>query len=152
MYGLVERMDSDLAYQLAHRCYREMVRAGIRTVGEFHYLRHNVFSDSNFVLDEAVIHAANDAEIELVLLPAAYEEGGPGASSRASPSAIRRSRGRSFNGPAEIREWGISSLLGAVRSVAGHAATGAIHASVCAFTSGRALGSSAESHHGSAPA
>ena len=78
MYGLVERMDPDLAYQLAHRCYWEMVQAGIRTVGEFHYLRHQVLGDSDFALDEAVIQAAHDAGIELVLLPAAYEEGGPG--------------------------------------------------------------------------
>ena len=78
MYGLVERMDPDLAYQLAHRCYWEMLQAGIRTVGEFHYLRHQVLGDSDFALDEAVIQAAHDAGIELVLLPAAYEEGGPG--------------------------------------------------------------------------
>ena len=77
MYGLVERMDPDLAYQLAHRCYWEMLQAGIRTVGEFHYLRHQVLGDSDFALDEAVIQAAHDAGIELVLLPAAYEEGGP---------------------------------------------------------------------------
>ena len=69
MYGLVERMDPDLAYQLAHRCYWEMVQAGIRTVGEFHYLRHEVLGDSDFALDEAVIQAAHDAGIELVLLP-----------------------------------------------------------------------------------
>ena len=74
MYGLVERMDPDLAYQLAHRCYWEMLQAGIRTVGEFHYLRHQVLGDSDFALDEAVIQAAHDAGIELVLLPAAYEE------------------------------------------------------------------------------
>ena len=55
-----------------------MVQAGIRTVGEFHYLRHHVLGDSDFALDEAVIQAAHDAGIELVLLPAAYEEGGPG--------------------------------------------------------------------------
>ncbi len=78
MYGLVERMDPDLAYQLAHRCYREMVHAGIRTVGEFHYLRHHVTDQMDFILDQAVIEAAHDAGIELVLLPAAYEEGGPG--------------------------------------------------------------------------
>ena len=48
MYGLVERMDPDLAYQLAHRCYWEMLQAGIRTVGEFHYLRHQVLGDSDF--------------------------------------------------------------------------------------------------------
>ena len=78
MYGLVEQMDPDVAYQLAHRCYREMVQAGIQTVGEFHYLRHHVTDQLDFVLDQAVIQAAHDAGIELVLLPAAYEEGGPG--------------------------------------------------------------------------
>ncbi|MAV54911.1 MAG: hypothetical protein CMJ28_03035, partial [Phycisphaerae bacterium] len=78
MYGLVERMNPDLAYALASRCYQEMLAAGIQTVGEFHYLRHASTGQPDFVLDQAILQAAHDTGIELVLLPAAYEEGGPG--------------------------------------------------------------------------
>jgi len=75
MYGLVEEMDVDRAYALSHQAFAEMRRGGITTVGEFHYLRHDA-SGAGFGLDDAVLEAARDAGIRLVLLAAHYRRGG----------------------------------------------------------------------------
>ena len=40
MYAVAERLDPDTYFALARATYREMVAAGITTVGEFHYLHH----------------------------------------------------------------------------------------------------------------
>jgi formimidoylglutamate deiminase len=75
MYALVEQMDPDRAYHLSRQAFAEMRRAGMTTVGEFHYLRHDA-SGTGFGLDDAVLRAAKDVGIRLVLLAAHYRRGG----------------------------------------------------------------------------
>ncbi len=77
MYDLVERMDERSLYEISARAYREMLSAGITTVGEFHYLHHN-HSGRSFALDEVVLRAAADTGIRLVLLSVLYRAGGLG--------------------------------------------------------------------------
>ena len=40
MYGLVESMDAGRMKELCRSAFMEMRRAGVTTVGEFHYLHH----------------------------------------------------------------------------------------------------------------
>jgi formimidoylglutamate deiminase len=73
---LVDSLDRETLRRLSARAFAEMRDAGITTVGEFHYLHHE--RNGDFVLDEAVIEAAADAGIRLVLLYSFYATGAPG--------------------------------------------------------------------------
>ncbi|TVQ52476.1 MAG: formimidoylglutamate deiminase, partial [Phycisphaerales bacterium] len=75
MYELVEQLDEERLYALTTQAYREMLDAGITTVGEFHYLHHDGRGD-NFAFDEVVLRAAKDVGIRIVLLNAFYFSGG----------------------------------------------------------------------------
>ena len=70
MYGLVEALDPDAMREAARRAFAEMRAAGYGAVGEFHYVHHPEG------MTEAVLAAAADAGIAIVLLPAAYARGG----------------------------------------------------------------------------
>ena len=74
MYSLVESLDPERLFELSLAAFAEMRRAGITTVGEFHYL-HHPGPARDFAGDEAVIAAASDVGIRLVLLEAYYETG-----------------------------------------------------------------------------
>lgn len=77
MYGLVERLDPDSFRELCRQAFREMLDAGMTSVGEFHYFHH--LSDSqDFAADELVLDAAAEAGIRIVLLYAYYRTGGIG--------------------------------------------------------------------------
>ena len=76
MYGLVEALDAERLQELSARAFREMLAAGITTVGEFHYLHHGANRD--WELDEAVLAAARETGIRLVLLQAYYRTGSIG--------------------------------------------------------------------------
>jgi len=78
MYGLVDSLTPERLFDLTLQAYREMRRAGITTVGEFHYLHHSA-AEADFVGDEAVVAAAAEAGIRLVLLQAYYKTGGIGS-------------------------------------------------------------------------
>jgi formiminoglutamate deiminase len=75
MYALAEELDRDGVYTLSRLAFRELRAAGVTTVGEFHYLRH-ASSERDYGLDGAVLDAARDARIRIVLLPAYYRTGG----------------------------------------------------------------------------
>ncbi len=75
MYGLVERLDAALLRRLSLAAFREMLTAGITTVGEFHYV-HHAAGRADFALDEVVLDAAAAAGIRIVLLNAYYRTGG----------------------------------------------------------------------------
>ena len=77
MYGLVDQMDEETVYRLSKQTFREMLAAGITTVGEFHYLHHDERCEG-YVFDEIVLKAAADAGIRIVLLNAYYAVGGIG--------------------------------------------------------------------------
>lgn len=78
MYELVESLTPEKLRELSRRTFREMRRAGITAVGEFHYVHHADPAAADFALDAAVIEAAREAGIRLVLLQSYYRTGGPG--------------------------------------------------------------------------
>ncbi|HEV8240595.1 MAG TPA: formimidoylglutamate deiminase [Thermoanaerobaculia bacterium] len=78
MYGLVESLTPERLFDLTLLAFREMRRAGITCVGEFHYLHHSG-GGADFVGDEAVLAAGAEAGIRLVLLQTYYKTGGVGA-------------------------------------------------------------------------
>ncbi|WP_323791439.1 formimidoylglutamate deiminase [Nocardioides sp.] len=75
MYALAERLDPDTYHRLARAVFREMVAAGITSVGEFHYLHHARdgarYDDPN-AMGRAVIAAAREAGIRITLLDTCY--------------------------------------------------------------------------------
>jgi formiminoglutamate deiminase len=82
MYSLAGRLNPDTYYRLARAVYREMVAAGITSVGEFHYLHHapdgTPYDDPN-VMGRALVTAAGDAGLRITLLDTCYLAAGIGA-------------------------------------------------------------------------
>ncbi|WP_052888814.1 formimidoylglutamate deiminase [Thermogemmatispora carboxidivorans] len=75
MYAEAQRLDPERLYTLARATYREMLAAGYTTVGEFHYVHHQPDGrpyPSPNLMAEALLQAARDAGIRLVILLAAY--------------------------------------------------------------------------------
>jgi formiminoglutamate deiminase len=81
MYELAALLDPDTMYALARATYGEMALAGMTTVGEFHYLHHDVggrrYADPN-AMSHAIVAAARDAGVRVTLIDACYLEGGIG--------------------------------------------------------------------------
>lgn len=96
MYELVTEMTPERMLELTRRAFREMLAAGMTTVGEFHYL-HHTGAVVDFVLDEFIVQAARDVGIRLVLLNCYYRTGGIG---RPLNDAQRR-----FDGVSVDRFW-----------------------------------------------
>ncbi len=78
MYDLVERLDAASFEALCARTYRDMLAAGITSVGEFHYLHHADANACDFALDGALLRAASAVGIRLVLLQSYYRSGSIG--------------------------------------------------------------------------
>ncbi|HVS02739.1 MAG TPA: formimidoylglutamate deiminase [Thermoanaerobaculia bacterium] len=76
MYGLVEGLTPDRLFDVSRQAFLEMRRAGITCVGEFHYLHHPGAGD--YLGDEAVLSAAREIGIRIVLLQAYYRTGSIG--------------------------------------------------------------------------
>jgi len=81
MYRAASSHDPESIFKVTLACYREMLRAGITCVGEFHYLHHTPdgrpYADPN-ELSRQVIRAAEVAGIRLVLLAVYYARAGFG--------------------------------------------------------------------------
>jgi formimidoylglutamate deiminase len=75
MYELVQSLDEEALFRLSLQAFREMLAAGITTVGEFHYVHHDV-SEQGYALDQVVLRAAREAGIRIVLLNTYYRTGG----------------------------------------------------------------------------
>ncbi|HKH12681.1 MAG TPA: formimidoylglutamate deiminase [Rubrobacter sp.] len=79
MYALAGELGPAAMGRISRRCYAEMLSAGYTGVTEFHYVHHRpdgtAYEDPN-ALARAVIRAAEDVGIRLLLLPAAYARGG----------------------------------------------------------------------------
>uniref|UniRef100_A0AC34QJK4 Amidohydrolase-related domain-containing protein n=1 Tax=Panagrolaimus sp. JU765 TaxID=591449 RepID=A0AC34QJK4_9BILA len=73
MYALVQNIEYDEFKQLCKGTFEEMLSAGITTVGEFHYVHHG---SERFELDKAVIEAAEETGIRLVLIETLYMRSG----------------------------------------------------------------------------
>src|ERR1700761_7433841 len=79
MYQAAAKLLPEDVYDVARMCFLEMARAGITTVGEFHYL-HNApdgrtYDDPN-LLAHQVIEAAKSVGLRIVLLRSAYLRSG----------------------------------------------------------------------------
>ena len=79
MYAEAQRLNPDVLYTSALRTYREMLAAGYTSVGEFHYVHHQLdgqpYADPN-VMADAVIQAGKEVGIRVVLLMTAYAQSG----------------------------------------------------------------------------
>lgn len=88
MYATAARLDPDTYRALARAVFAEMLLAGYTAVGEFHYLHHapggTPYADPN-EMSHALVAAAEEAGIRLVLLDTLYLEGGP----RVGPNATQ---------------------------------------------------------------
>jgi formiminoglutamate deiminase len=71
MYRAAEKWSAIGYFEHSRRVFREMLRAGITAVGEFHYL-HALGNE----LGEAVMRAAQQEGIRITLLDACYLQGG----------------------------------------------------------------------------
>ncbi|HRK29596.1 MAG TPA: formimidoylglutamate deiminase [Tepidisphaeraceae bacterium] len=83
MYRLVDSLDADRIFDLSRQAFREMLRAGITSVGEFHYLHHpephtTVAESARWAFDTAIIAAAREAGIRLVFIQTYYATGNVG--------------------------------------------------------------------------
>lgn len=79
MYEALLAMTPDDVYEISLLCFREMLLAGYTTVGEFHYLQRDERGEpyaNRLELHEAVLRAAQDAGIRIVLINTAYATGG----------------------------------------------------------------------------
>ena len=81
MYAIAAVLDPDLLFDLARATYAEMYLAGIRSVGEFHYVHHRPdgrpYDDPN-AMGEALIAAAREAGVRIALLDTCYLAAGFG--------------------------------------------------------------------------
>ena len=79
MYAEASRLNPDLLYASALLTYREMLAAGYTSVGEFHYVHHQVdgrpYANPN-AMSEAILAAGREAGIRVVLLMTAYAQSG----------------------------------------------------------------------------
>jgi formiminoglutamate deiminase len=81
MYAVAARLTPDSYFHLAKATYREMVAAGITTVGEFHYLHHQPDGtpyDEPNAMGLALVEAAREAGIRIALLDTCYLSSGFG--------------------------------------------------------------------------
>jgi formimidoylglutamate deiminase len=90
MYRFLDRLSPADVQAIAAFAYMEMLEAGFTTVGEFHYLHHDVdgrpYNDIGEMAN-AVAAASAETHIGLTLLPSFYAHGGFAA---APPSAAQR--------------------------------------------------------------
>jgi formimidoylglutamate deiminase len=81
MYGAALRLSPEDVYEVSRFCFLEMLRAGMTTVGEFHYL-HNGLDGRPYTdraeLARRVIAAAQDVGIRICLLNTCYAAAGIG--------------------------------------------------------------------------
>ena len=89
MYELAETLDPERIYQITRVAYEELKRAGVRTVGEFHYIHHQPDGtpyDDRLQMSEAVIAAARDEGMRICLARVVYHRAGPGK----EPAGVQR--------------------------------------------------------------
>lgn len=123
MYALAARLDPDSYLALASATYREMVAAGITTVGEFHYLHHQPdgtpYDDVN-AMGDALVEAARDAGLRIALLDTCYLSSGFGA----APEGVQR---RYADADADAWAARAAARASALSAVDGVVAGAAIH-------------------------
>ncbi|MEP7124743.1 MAG: formimidoylglutamate deiminase [Byssovorax sp.] len=81
MYRLADSLTPESIHAISLVAYRELSAAGVRTVGEFHYVHHQPGGAAyaqRTLLAEAVIAAAKDAGLRISLLRVIYHRAGAG--------------------------------------------------------------------------
>lgn len=78
MYRLAEALDVDAFYETSKQCFKEMLLAGMTSVGEFHYLHHAGADCRDWAFDDAIVSAARDAGIRMTLIQTYYATGAIG--------------------------------------------------------------------------
>lgn len=81
MYALAARLDPEEIHRISCVAFAELARAGVRTVGEFHYVHHQPDGtpyDDRTVLADAVIAAAKASGLRIALLRVVYARAGAG--------------------------------------------------------------------------
>jgi formiminoglutamate deiminase len=80
MYRVANSLTPETIVSIARVAYRALARAGVRTVGEFHYVHHQPDGrpyDDRTILADAMIHAAKEEGLRIALLRVAYHRAGP---------------------------------------------------------------------------
>jgi formiminoglutamate deiminase len=81
MYALASSLTPESIHSASLVAFRELARAGVRTVGEFHYVHHQPDGtpyEDRTILADAVVRAAKDAGLRVALLRVAYQRAGAG--------------------------------------------------------------------------
>jgi formiminoglutamate deiminase len=81
MYEVARSLTPESIGAISRVAFRELARAGVRTVGEFHYVHHQPGGapyDDRTILSDAVIAAARAEGLRIALLRVAYHRAGPG--------------------------------------------------------------------------
>jgi len=81
MYALASSLTPESIRAASLVAFRELARAGVRTVGEFHYVHHQADGTPyarRTLLADVVIEAAKEAGLRVALLRVAYNRAGPG--------------------------------------------------------------------------
>jgi formiminoglutamate deiminase len=81
MYALATSLTPESIDRISRVAFRELHAAGVRTVGEFHYIQHQPDGtpyDQRTLLSEIVIEAARACGLRVCLLRVAYHRAGPG--------------------------------------------------------------------------
>jgi formiminoglutamate deiminase len=81
MYELASSLTPESIHDISLVAYRELAAAGVRTVGEFHYVHHQPDGtpyEDRTALADAVIGAARSAGLRIALLRVAYHRAGAG--------------------------------------------------------------------------
>lgn len=81
MYRLATSLTPESIARYSRVAFRELARAGVHTVGEFHYIQHQANGtpyDDRTLLAQTVIQAAKEEGLRICLLRVAYHRAGPG--------------------------------------------------------------------------
>ncbi len=79
MYAQAQQLTPTSLYAMALSTYREMLKAGYTSVGEFHYVHHQPGGqpyDNPKAMSEAILQAGREVGIRVVLLMTAYAQAG----------------------------------------------------------------------------
>ncbi len=81
MYRAASALDPESIETISRIAFRELARAGVRTVGEFHYIHHQADGtpyDDRTIMSDAMVRAAKAEGLRISLLRVAYHRAGPG--------------------------------------------------------------------------
>ncbi len=81
MYNLATSLTPESIDRISRVAFAELFRAGVRTVGEFHYIHHQPDGTpyaQRTLMSEVVVEAARASGLRVCLLRVAYSRAGPG--------------------------------------------------------------------------